>query len=158
MIFTGFLPAIPVAIKGTEMLVAVNKMYFSSGSLVRGVLKNRPSTIVATTWSSRCELARKPTAAGTAFVSLAIFAIAGGIALEFIAKAKVEQNKRAWEKRRMFSVEWDEHLWTRKYLCGNCNGHMHAERNPSSGGLIGQFLLQRKEAKADSVVDMTKRL
>lgn len=49
---------------------------------------------------------------GAALVSLAMFATVVGVVLELIVKAEVEKNKLPAEQRRMFSVEWDEHLWT----------------------------------------------
>lgn len=148
MIFTDFVAVLPVAIKGVEILVAANKVYFSTRSLIRGDLHNRPSTVVASTWSSRCELAQKPTVLGVAFISLAISAMGLGVALEFITKAHVERNKRVTENRKLFSDELDEHLWTRKYICGDCDCHVRSEIAPATGGLIGQLVQQRKEAQA----------
>lgn len=156
MILTDFLSVLPVAIKGVEMLQAASTVSISTETLVRGDIRNRGSTVVARTFSGRCELARKPTAVGASFLSLAIFVMLGGVALEFIVKAEVEKNKRAAEKRRMFSVEWDEHLWARKYLCGNCNCHRQPREPHVTGGLIGQLMQQRKEAKADSVLRLDK--
>lgn len=151
MIITDILAAVPVAIKGIEILVAASAASVATRTLVRGDLRNRSSTIVASTWSARCELTGNQTAVGAAFVSLAIFAMATGVAPEFIGKAKVEQNKRAVLWRRTFSAEWDEHLWTRKYLCGDCACHMQPNTVIAAVGLIDQLLQQRKEANADFV-------
>lgn len=156
MIFTDFLAVLPVAIKGVEILLTANTDFFSTRTLVRGDVRNQNSTVAATTWSCRCELAGHPAMVGASFVCLAVFAMVVGVALELFVKAKVNQNKREAAKAKLFSEEWDEYLWTRKYLCGDCDCHIRPEKTPVTGGLIGQLLQERKKAKTDSVLDLGK--
>lgn len=147
MIFTDFVAVLPVAVKGVEVLSVVYDDNSAARTMVYGNLRDRNSTVAAVTWACRCEAVKGLTVLGFTFVSLAVFAMVTGIALEFVVRAQVQRNNQALaEKKALWGGAEDEYLWTRGCQCGECEYDSASEKTPPSGGLLGQFLQKRKEA------------
>lgn len=150
MVLTDFLVVLPVAIKGVEVLLAVNANYFATRTMVFGDLRDQKSTVFANTWSCRCKVAQSLTALGVSFVLLAILSAVIGVALEFVVREKVERNNFAMAKKFGMVSDEKEYLWVRKHPCEECDCPARYMSMSSKGGLIGQWLQQRKQASQGS--------
>ncbi len=153
LIFTDILTVLPLLIKGAELLGEGLKEYFSTRSLVYGNL-NKEGTVAVATWSVRCTSAQNLIAYGAAFIAVAICAMVLGITLEFLARAKVEKNKRRAAAEAADAFSRVEHVWSRTGLGEDCecfasssNSASPSASQPSfGGGLIGQIQQRRKKA------------
>lgn len=156
MVVTDFLAVLPLAIKGVELLVSGLSAYFATRTMVYGDLQSA-NTVVAATYSCRCESGQNLTTYGAAFVSIAIVAMVVGVSLEFVVKGMVERNNREIEENW---AAQEEYIWERKPVCSecDCDKHSFAKESPSrsasssfGGGLIGQLQQRRQEVNEPSM-------
>lgn len=144
MVLTDFLSVLPLAIKGVELVLAGLRSYFSTRTRVWGDLQSNNS-VVAATWSCRCESAMNLTGIGAAFIVVALATLVVGVVLEFVARAKVEKMK-AEAACVDAGGDVDEYLWERKNPCSEClcaSRPAETETDVLGGGLIAQMQRRR---------------
>lgn len=145
---TDFLALIPLLIKGIEILQAQNTEIFKTRTIVYGDLSMRNTTVVASTWSCSCSLAKNLTTLGYSLVFTAIFSMLVGTALEVIVRTRVESNKRRALEAKALWTSGEEYLWERTPPCDKCDCFkLNASSSSSSSSSGGLIELRRKQGR-----------
>lgn len=117
VLVTDILTALPLAIKGFELLATASKVHVSANSFLLGhpVLGDA----ISEHWIARCQTNDRFRINGIIFLCCALFAIVLGISLELIAAKVVKHQK----ENPLYPSKGD--LYMLKSGCAHCQCHAH---------------------------------
>ena len=126
ILVTDVLTALPLGIKGVEVLTSADFVHRSSFTWILGA--NDGSTdALAETWVAECHMTHAFHNIGIAFITVAILAIVLGIALEFLAHRYVQRRTKRINKQLSEEQEFAERISQeeirREGGCQKCNCH-----------------------------------